>query len=227
MSDSATPGPLSVNPEPGGFDFRAMLPTLVFDVALPLVLFNVLNARGVPILWAVVASSLPPALNNLRVWIKSRRLEPLGIIVVTLMAVGAAASLISGSIFFALIKESFLTGVFGLICLVSLLAERPLLFYINRQFVAGDDPVRIAWWNGLWEYPKFRSRTRLVTLVWGVAYIAEAFVRVGLALVLAPAAVINISPFMSFGVLIVLISWTRRTMMALREERLRAPSGAG
>jgi hypothetical protein len=34
------------------------------------------------------------------------------------------SSLIAGSVFFALIKESFLTATFGLICLGSLLAER-------------------------------------------------------------------------------------------------------
>jgi hypothetical protein len=46
-------------------------------------------------------------------------------------------------VFFALVKESFLTATFGLIGLVSLIAERPLLFYIMRQFVAGDDPARL------------------------------------------------------------------------------------
>ncbi len=202
-----------------GFNFKVMLPTLIFDVALPILLFNLLNRSGVPILWALVASGLAPALNNLRLWIKSRRVEPLGIIVMTLIAIGAAASLISGSLFFALIKESFLTGAFGAICLVSLFARRPLLFYINRQFVAGDDPARIAWWNGLWELPRFRAASRFVTLVWGVAYIVEAFARVGLAMALAPALVINISPVLSFGVLILLIVWNCRYMMALREQR--------
>jgi hypothetical protein len=202
-----------------GFNFKVMLPTLIFDVALPILVFNLLNSRGVPILWALVASGLAPALNNLRLWIKSRRLEPLGIIVMTLIAIGAAASLISGSLFFALIKESFLTGTFGVICLVSLFAERPLLFYINRQFVAGDDPARIAWWNGLWEFPRFRSASRFVTLVWGVAYIVEAFARVGLAMALKPALVVNISPVLGFGVLILLIAWNRRYMMAVRAGR--------
>jgi hypothetical protein len=216
MAESVTTNTTAVP----GFNFKVMLPTLLFDVALPILLFNLLNNRGVPILWALVASGVAPALNNVRLWIKSRRVEPLGIIVMTLIAIGAVASLISGSLFFALIKESFLTSAFGTICLVSLSADRPLLFYINRQFVAGDDPVRIAWWNGLWEFPHFRSASRFVTLVWGVAYIVEAFARVGLAMALAPALVVNISPVLSFGVLILLIAWTRRYMVAVRERCL-------
>ena len=207
---------------PGNFSYTQMLPTLIFDVALPIVIFNVLSRYGIPTLWALVAGGLSPALNNLRLWAKSRRIEPLGIIVMTFLAVGTAASLISGSVFFALIKDSFLTATFGLICLGSLFAQRPLLFYINRQFVAGDDPARLEWWNGLWELPDFRAAMRLVTAVWGVTYLIEAALRVGLALVLSPAQVVAISPIMAFGVLVALIAWTRRYLLAIRERRLRA-----
>ena len=58
-------------------------------------------------------AGLSPVLNSLRVWIGTRRIEPLGIIVMGFLAIGTAASLVSGSIFFVLIKDSFLTGTFG------------------------------------------------------------------------------------------------------------------
>lgn len=220
--------PLAVNPEPAGrFSFVQILPTLVFDVALPIVLFNLLAGYGVPTLWALVAGGVSPALNNLRVWIRSRRLEPLGLIVIGFLAIGTAASLISGSVFVALIKDSFLTATFGLICLGSLLAARPLMFYVIRQFVAGDDPARIEWWNGLWQNAEFRAAQRFVTAVWGIAYLIEALLRVGFALTLAPAQVVAISPVMGFGVLIVLIAWTRRHLLALRERRIREQQQRG
>jgi intracellular septation protein A len=215
--------PLAMDPEPpGNFSFTQMLPTLVVDVAMPIVAFNLLTHYSVSTLWALAAGGIFPASNNIRVWIKSRKLEPLGIIVMSFLVVGTAASLISGSIFFALIKESFLTAAFGFICLGSLLAERPLMFYINRQFVAGDDPVRLAWWNGLWdEFPNFRAAQRFVTAVWGIVYLLEALLRVGFAMLLSPAQVVAISPVMAFGVTIVLIAWTRRYMLAMRERRIR------
>ena len=221
MADSLAVN-LSPPAEPAGeFSFTQMIPTLLFDVAMPIVAFNVLMHYGVSTLWALVAGGLFPAINNVRIWIKSRRLEPLGIIVMSFLVVGTAASLISGSVFFALIKESFLTATFGFICLGSLMAERPLMFYINRQFVAGDDPVRLEWWNGLWEFPHFRAALRFVTAVWGIVYLIEAIARVGFALVMSPAQVVALSPVMAFGVTIVLIAWTRRYMLALRERRLR------
>jgi hypothetical protein len=214
--------PLAVDPEPvPGFGFKRLLPTLVFDVALPIVIFNVLARFNVSTLWALVAAGLSPATNNLRAWATSGRLQPLGLIVMTFLAIGTAASLISGSVFFALIKDSFLTATFGFLCLGSLLVDRPLMFYINRQFVAGDDPVRLEWWNGLWQYPNFRAAQRLVTAVWGTTYLVEALLRVGFALLLSPAQVVAISPVMAFSVMIVLIAWTRRYMLALRERRMR------
>ena len=197
-----------------------MLPMLFVDVALPIIIFNLLIRAGAPLLWALAAGGVAPALNNIRIWVRSRRLEPLGIIVMTFLAVGTAASLISGSVFVALIKESFLTATFGLICLGSLLAARPLLFYIIRQFVAGEDAARLAWWNGLWEIPQFRTALRFVTAVWGGVYLLEALARVAFALLLPPAQVVALSPVMAFGVLLLLIAWTRRHMLALRERRL-------
>ena len=222
MADPAINSDPIPSPEPGApFSFMLMLPTLVVDVAMPIVTFNVLTHYRVSTLWALAAGGLFPALNNLRVWITARKLEPLGIIVMTFLVIGTAASLASGSVFFMLIKESVLTAAFGLLCLGSLLAERPLLFYINRQFVAGDDPVKLDWWNGLWQYPGFRAAQRTVTAVWGVAYLAEAALRVVFALIMSPSEVVTISPIMAFGVTIALIIWTRRYMLAQRDRRLR------
>jgi len=221
MTDAPAP-----NPGPtGDFSLKLMLPALVFDVAVPIAVFFLFSSLGFSTLWALVASGLSPALNNLRLWIKQRRLEPLGIIVMALLAVGAAASLISGDLFFALVNKSLLTGAFGLICLGSLLGERPLLFYIIRQFVAGDDPQRLLWWNGLWQHAEFRAAQRLVTAVWGVTFLLEAAFRIGLAFAFPPEQIVVISPTIAFGVLVALILWTRRYLLALRARRLAQQRG--
>jgi intracellular septation protein A len=195
---------------------RSMLPSLVMDGALPILTFTLLTRAGVSMLYALVAGGVFPAINIARQWAKSQRLDPLGIIVIGFLALGAAASLISGSVFFVLVKESFLTATFGLLCLVSLLAERPLMFYISRQFVPDQ-----SWWDGLWQYPTFQAMMRKITVVWGVGYILEATARVGLVMVLSPALIVVISPVMMFGVIIGLTVWTRRTLFAARERRIR------
>lgn len=218
MSD---PQNTAASEEPGQFHFAQLVPMLVFDVVAPIAIYDILTARGFPVLWSLVAGGLPPAFNNLRSWFRTGRLEPLGIIIVTLLAVSAVASLVSNNVFFVLVKESFLTSAFGLICLGSLFTARPLMFVVMRQFVAGEDAARIAWWNGLYDLPQFRRGVRTVTFVFGVAYIVEALVRVVLALTLSPMAVVNISPIMAFGILILLIAWSRRHMIAIRENTER------
>ncbi|MGW6782168.1 hypothetical protein [Streptomyces sp. NPDC054987] len=55
-----------------------------------------------------------------------------------------------------LIKDSGVTGLFGLLCLATLLAPRPLMFSFGRKFATDGTPESTAWWNGLWQYEGFR-----------------------------------------------------------------------
>jgi hypothetical protein len=185
----------------------------------------VLTAAGVPTLYALAAGGVFPLVSIARGWRKTGQIEPLGIIVVAFLAIGTAASLISGSVFFALVKDSMLTATFGLLCLGSLAFRRPLTFVLIRQMVAGHDAAENIRWNGLYdEVPSFRRTQRVIAVVWGLAYVVEAAVRVGLALVVAAAVVVNVSPFIAFGVTIALALWTRSVMLASRARRLEGAS---
>jgi hypothetical protein len=209
------------NPETAGrFSLKTILPSLLMDVVLPVATFNVLISLGVATLVALALGGIFPAISIAHGYIKARQLEPLGIIVLGLLAIGTAASLMTGSVFFAVVKDSFLTASFGLLCLGSLFAERPLAFYIIRQFLSGHDPALNQWWNGLWEGAMFRRMNRIVTIVWGVVVIAEAIARVLLALVVTPTTVVTISPILAFGVGIGLSVWTRSFMLAVRRRRI-------
>jgi intracellular septation protein A len=199
------------------FRFAMLIPTLLVDVVAPIAIFKLLESFGVSPIWALAGAALAPALNNLRIWIMSRRIEPLGIMVVAFGVIGMVASLVSGNLFYSLIKDSFLTGAFGLVFLASLFFGRPLMFYLIRQFVAGEDETRNQIWKDLWRYAAFRSVMRQLTIMWALIYIVEALVRVGLALSLTPDAVVTISPIMGFGATLILISLTRRRMRAVRE----------
>ncbi len=203
-------------PRSAKISFRQLLPTILFDLVLPVLLFDALSAHGVPATWALAVGALSPALNNLRVWIRARRVEPLGLIVMALMAAGTLGSLISGSIFLALIKDSFLTATFGFICLGSILTSRPLMFSVIRQFEAGDDPVWIEIWNARLKNPHYRAAFRFVTAAWGVTYLVEALLRVVMALVLTPQEVVTLSPIMGTAAAIILAVWTRHHMITLR-----------
>jgi len=179
-------------------------------VVFPLIAVNLLVAYGVGVVAALAYSAIFPAIETTIAAIRLHHVDALGAISLTFIALGIGASLVSGDVHFALAKESFFSGVFGLICLVSLALPRPLIFYISRTFAAGGDHAREAAWNGRWVYPMFRQVMRTMTLVWGVGYLLEAALRVILVYVLPVRTAINVSPLLAAGTTVALIVWTLR-----------------
>jgi len=110
--------------------------------------------------------------------------------------VDAVAITLGGSPKLLLLRESFVTGAFGIACFVSLVAPRPLMFYFGRYFMAGSHAERRARFNASWSLPEVRRGNRLVTLVWGLVFTGELALRVLLVFTLSPAAVLVISPLL-------------------------------
>jgi intracellular septation protein A len=131
---------------------------------------------------------------------RARRIDIIAAISLFFIIVGAAASVISGSPRFTLVKESFFTGLFGLAFFASLLAPRPLMFYIVQEFATGGDPQRSHVWANLWQYPGFRHSMRMMTAMWGTAFIADALLRAALTFVLSTTVFLVVSPLLFFGV---------------------------
>jgi hypothetical protein len=109
-----------------------------------------------------------------------------------------------------LIRESFFTGGYGAVCLLSLLFPRPLMFVIGRHFVAGNDPVRAAQYNASWQFPDVRASMRLITLVWGIGLLGEFVIRLVLIYTLSTAQVLAYSSIILFIITVLLIAWTVR-----------------
>jgi hypothetical protein len=210
------------------FRFAMLVPTLVIDVTLPIAILKTLEALGVPTVWALAAGCAPPALNNLRAWIRSRRLDPVGILMMASIGSGAAASLVSGHISSRIVTDTLLGGAWGLAFLGSLLFSRPAMFFLIRSLVAGEDAARTEIWNDLWRYATFRSALKWITAAWGMVYFAEVLIELGLARMLPAETVVTVAPIMSAGGTLGLIVLTRLAMQAARrrlerQERLTWP----
>jgi hypothetical protein len=204
---------------PAGFSPRGMLVTLVPNVVLPWIIYQALTAQGVSTINALMATAIVPLATTLYGWLSARRVEALGIMTLAFVVVGLVTSLISGDPFFYLIKESLLTGVWGLIMLGSLLARKPLTYYFGRQFMAGGDPARAAWYDSLWQKPQFRAIQRWICIMWGVGLVAEALLRVVLVYVLPISVFLLVSQVLAFGVMGVLMV---ATMLVGKRMRARA-----
>jgi hypothetical protein len=212
-----------------GLSIRAQLPSLLVNAVAPFVAYEVLTNQGVSSVTALASSAVFPVLGIAWGFARTRRPDIIGVVSLLFILVGLATSLISGDPWFILVKDSLMTGVFGLLCLASLmLVPRPLIFYFGRQFSSGGDPARAAAFESMWQYPRFRSVIRLMTIVWGVGYVIEAMARIGLTFVLPIPVFLIVSPLLALGVTVGLISWTvgyaRRTTRR-RTAELRATGG--
>jgi hypothetical protein len=208
-----------------------MVVTLLPNVILPWLIYQVLTGRGVSTINALIATAVVPLATSLYGWLRDRRIDALGIMTLAFVVVGLVTSLISGDPIFYLVKESLLTGVWGLIMLGSLLAARPLTFYFGRQFVSGGDPDKAAWFDRLWERPPFRKMQRLLCIMWGAGLVAEALLRVVLVYVLPIPVFLLVSQVLAFGVMGLLMVATmligKRTRAQAQQRQAQAGSPVG
>ena len=190
-----------------GGQLRSIAMIVIFDIAAPLVAYSVLRSAGVTAVTALLLSGIFPALGVAIGVIRHRRLDVVGVLVLAGIAVGTILGLISHSARLLLVEGSVPTVVFGVACLGSLWARHPLMFSFAREFT-GPDTVKGREMTRLWQYEGYRRIFRIITVVWGVAFLLEAALRVvivyntstGTALALS-----KVTPFLFAGIL---VAWT-------------------
>src|SRR5580700_5059237 len=128
---------------------------VVFDVAGPLVAYQMLRSAGLSAVSALVLSGVLPGVAVLSGLIRHRRLDAVGVLVLAGIAVGTVLGLVSGNARLVLVKGSVPTAVFGLLFLGSLWSHRPLIFRFALEFMGPDTP-RGQDFAGLWQYHGFR-----------------------------------------------------------------------
>ena len=166
-----------------------------------------LRAAGHSNVTALVLSGAVPALGVIIGIIASRRADAIGILVLAGIALGSVLGLVTQSARLVLLEGSVPTGAFGLICLGSLWARRPLMFRFALEFM-GPDSQKGREFDDLWQYPEFRRAFRNLTAVWGIGYILEALARLFIVERTSTGLALTISKVMPIGVFILLAAWT-------------------
>jgi len=179
---------------------------VVFDIAGPLVAYQLLRSAGLSAVSALVLSGVLPGIAVLGGLIRHRRLDAVGALVLAGIAVGTALGLLSGDARLVLVEGSVPTAVFGLLCLASLRSRRPLIFRFAHEFMGADTP-RGREFDSLWQYPGFRHVFWLFTVVWGVAYLAEAAARIVIVETTSTGTALAVSKVMPYAVGGVLAGW--------------------
>ncbi|KOV63558.1 VC0807 family protein [Streptomyces sp. MMG1121] len=180
---------------------------VVLNVAAPLAVFYGLRAAGAGLWWAVLASALPPTLEALLTVVRERRVGMLGILVLSMVALGAALSVVTGSPRFMFAKDGWMTGIVGLVFLCTL-RGRPVIHRILSSVTRGDKRAQI---ERDWETsPTFRHLMRLLTAVWGVGLLLDSVVRVVIAYTLPVDSVMLVTTLQYVALFVSLEVFSRR-----------------
>ena len=179
---------------------------VIFDIAGPLVAYQMLHSAGLSSVSALILSGVLPGVAVLGGLIRHRRLDAIGVLVLAGIAVGTVLGLLSGDARLVLIEGSVPTAVFGVMCLGSLRSRRPLIYRFALEFMGPDTP-RGRDFDSLWRYPGFRHAFWLFTVVWGVAYLAEAAARIVIVETTSTGTALAISKVMPYAVAGVLSAW--------------------
>ena len=203
---------------------RLLTQALTGGVA-PLVVYEIGRHAGLADATALAVSAVPPALSIVVEWAWRRVLNVIGAIVLVGILLGLAAVLVlHGNELLLKMRESVVTGLFGLVCLSSLaLPVRPALFHVGRALAGAGDRERGREFAALWEEPRARRVFTVMTAVWGIGLLLEAGVRAALAAELSTGKFLTFSPVVGWVVIGSLLYWT---ITYTRASRARAEAEA-
>jgi hypothetical protein len=195
---------------PSAPSVRTILPSIVIDGVLPFITYELLTryVPGISDMSALAIGAVFPVVRGGIELVHRRTVDVIGAIVLAGITVSIVGIAVGGSPRMLLIRESFVTAALGVIALSSFAWKRPLLFYIGRQFTAGDDPEARARFDALWGIAGARRTFRVLTLVWAVGWLGEFALRLVMVFTLTLGQVLALSPFMFNGITLGLIAWT-------------------
>lgn len=186
---------------------RHVFPSLLISGVGPVVIYALLRPHMSDMHALLVTLFIPLGEAGVTM-LRHRRVNVFGIIVAASIALGVITALISGSPQMMLARESLLSGAFGLLMLLSLLAPQPLVFYIAGHFVAGHDKERLHDYRRKGKSPWIRRFFRLITAVWGGITLGDALVNTYLAFHLSIPTYLIVTPIARYGIMGLALAWT-------------------
>ncbi|HEU0002702.1 MAG TPA: VC0807 family protein [Ktedonobacteraceae bacterium] len=203
----AKPSKTTNNNSESGMSFQQMLPNLLINAGAPF-LINMLAQPHMSTIDALLLASSVPALYTLAGLIRKKHIDVLGVLVVAGLLLTALFALLFQSPRLLLLQSSAVSGLLGVVMLISLLFPRPAMFYLIRSIMAQNNPQRLAYYNEGWAIPQIRSFYRVLTAFWGCVTVAQVALHTILAFTLPIPLMLTLGPILSFGVIIPAAHWS-------------------
>ena len=184
-----------------------VLPSLLVNGVAPFVVYSLLHPH-MSQLHALMVAALVPLADSVVGLVRQRRINAFGALVFLSLVLSTLLVLVGGSTRLILVRESALSGVFGVLMLLSLFWPQPLVYYLARHFVA---PGASAGWHTFQRAasaPRFRSFLRLLTVIWGLVTVLDAALNTYLAFHLPVGTFLAVTPLARYSMMGGTFVWT-------------------
>jgi hypothetical protein len=157
---------------------------------------------------ALIASAVPPLLWSFYELAKTRRVDAISVVVVSAILLTVGATLMGGSARLIQMRDAMVTGVIGVMFLVTLAMKKPMIFYLARATVARGTADGAAEYELVWGRPGVPQVFRVLTVVWGLGLVLQTSCMCWLAWIWPIGRFLLLSPFISFGIFGLLMFWS-------------------
>ena len=183
---------------------------LFLDAGLAVATYFGLRLAGFAPYYALLAGALVAGARLAYGVVRARRIEGFAAFMCVGFLIGTGLAFVTGSDRFLLLKDSFTTAIIGLLFLGSCFVGRPFIYYASKRFRAAGGTEEAEWERKWRELPRFRRLFRSLTVVWSVAFVAEAIVRVPIVYLLPIDLAATVSGLLMPAMIVSLLAWTRR-----------------
>lgn len=181
--------------------------SLLINGVLPLLIYKMLEGQ-VSEVTALSIATLVPLLDTLYHLVRHKKFDVFAAFMAAGFILSILAVLLGGDQKLILLRESFVTGVMGLIFLGSLAFSKPLIYHFALRFTVGNDENQQAIFSENWKYPYVRKVMRVMTAGWGIALLGEAVIKVILVYTLSTTVFLAVSHIVMYGIIGLAIVWT-------------------
>jgi hypothetical protein len=137
---------------------------------------------GASNLAALSIAAILPALTALYKLAVKRQVDAIALVVLATIVVSLVTSVIAHSPRFLLARDGLVTGLWGFWFIATLRARRPAAFLFARPLMEGRRVFGNKSWDSLWQTEaKFRRIWQVSTVIWGLATLADAVIRIVMA----------------------------------------------
>jgi hypothetical protein len=203
-----------LQPQAAGPDrsrLHTLIPIAVFDIAGPLAVYYAARIAGTTQITALVLSGIIPALGIAWGIVRTRRISPIGVLVLAGIVGGSIAGLLTHDPKLVMMEGSVSTLILAAGCLASLLTRKPLMYAILIETIGTTSPKGKLLQQAR-THPAAQPLFTRITLTWGVVLLAEVVTRIAIIETLGTGPALLLLKVMPYAVTGLLIRWTMRAI---------------